>query len=63
MVIDYNVRPTVAGAGSAMFVHEDLGHPTNGCVSLSPAHVVALLRWLRPDDSPAISIRVGTAAP
>jgi L,D-peptidoglycan transpeptidase YkuD (ErfK/YbiS/YcfS/YnhG family) len=59
-VIAYNTRPVVAGRGSAMFLHEDTGAPTNGCVSLPPTRLVALLRWLRPAASPRIAI--GTRA-
>jgi L,D-peptidoglycan transpeptidase YkuD (ErfK/YbiS/YcfS/YnhG family) len=36
------------GRGSAMFLHVDTGHATNGCVSLPRAELVRLVRWLRP---------------
>jgi len=55
-VIAYNMRPVVPGRGSAMFLHEDTGAPTNGCVSLPPTRLVTLLRWLRPAASPRIAI-------
>jgi L,D-peptidoglycan transpeptidase YkuD (ErfK/YbiS/YcfS/YnhG family) len=58
-VIEYNVRPVVAGRGSAMFIHADLGHPTNGCVSLPLRQLVVLLRWLRPAEDPIVSISAG----
>ena len=48
------------GRGSAIFVHDDIGAPTNGCVSLPQPQLVRLLRWLRPAARPQIVI--GTAA-
>jgi L,D-peptidoglycan transpeptidase YkuD (ErfK/YbiS/YcfS/YnhG family) len=47
-VVEYNADPAVPGRGSAIFLHVDTGRPTNGCVSLPAARLVALLRWLRP---------------
>ncbi len=58
-VVDYNT-PAVAGRGSGIFVHVDIGRATNGCVSLPGAELRTLLRWLRPSGSPRISI--GTTA-
>jgi L,D-peptidoglycan transpeptidase YkuD (ErfK/YbiS/YcfS/YnhG family) len=57
-VLDYNTRPVVPGRGSAIFIHADVGRPTNGCVSLPPARLAALLRWLRPALSPLVLIGV-----
>jgi L,D-peptidoglycan transpeptidase YkuD (ErfK/YbiS/YcfS/YnhG family) len=53
-VVQYNVAPAVAGRGSAIFLHDDTGHATNGCVSLPRAELLQLLRRLRPGA--AISI-------
>lgn len=47
-VLEYNVSPAIPGRGSGMFLHVDLGHPTNGCVSLPFAQLTELLRLLRP---------------
>jgi L,D-peptidoglycan transpeptidase YkuD (ErfK/YbiS/YcfS/YnhG family) len=58
--IEYNVSPTVPGRGSAIFLHGDLGHPTNGCVSLPPQQLLQVLAWLRPEAHPLVVI--GTAA-
>ena len=58
-VIEYNADPAVPGRGSAIFIHADRGRPTNGCVSLPPGKLVALLRWLRPADEPVVAISVG----
>lgn len=44
-VMDYNIRPTRRGRGSAIFFHlatDDLG-PTAGCVALRPADMRRLL--------------------
>jgi L,D-peptidoglycan transpeptidase YkuD (ErfK/YbiS/YcfS/YnhG family) len=46
--IRYNAAPVVAGRGSAIFLHDDTGGATNGCVSLARARLVPLLRRLRP---------------
>jgi L,D-peptidoglycan transpeptidase YkuD (ErfK/YbiS/YcfS/YnhG family) len=58
--VEYNTSPAVPGRGSAIFIHVEIGHPTNGCVSLAPARMLQLVRWLRPSASPLIVI--GTAA-
>ena len=48
--IDHNTRPRVSGRGSAVFLHlarENFG-PTAGCVSMTEAAMVQLLRRLGP---------------
>ena len=55
-VIEVNVHPAVPGLGSGIFIHADIGFPTSGCVSLPPARLVALLRWLHPGRSPLVVI-------
>ena len=47
-VIQFNTSPVVAGRGSGVFLHDDTGGPTNGCVSLPRPQLIALLRRLRP---------------
>jgi L,D-peptidoglycan transpeptidase YkuD (ErfK/YbiS/YcfS/YnhG family) len=47
-VVEYNAAPVVPGRGSAIFLHVDTGHATNGCVSLPKRKLVGLLRQLRP---------------
>ncbi|HZP71835.1 MAG TPA: L,D-transpeptidase family protein [Gaiellaceae bacterium] len=54
-VVDYNVAPVVPGRGSGMFLHVDLGHATNGCVSIPLRDLTRLLLRLRPGAT--ISIR------
>jgi L,D-peptidoglycan transpeptidase YkuD (ErfK/YbiS/YcfS/YnhG family) len=61
-VIAYNDDPVVPGRGSAVFLHDDLGGPTNGCVSLPQPQLLRLLRWLDPRAAPRISIRALSAA-
>jgi L,D-peptidoglycan transpeptidase YkuD (ErfK/YbiS/YcfS/YnhG family) len=53
-VVDYNTRPVVPGAGSAIFIHADVRGPTVGCVSLPLGELDALLRWLEPTASPLL---------
>ena len=62
IVIDYNTDPVIPGRGSAFFLHVTEGKPTAGCVSMPKSDLVRLLRWLRPDRDPVISINVGDAA-
>lgn len=59
--IGYNAPPrTVVGAGSAFFLHVGTGGPTAGCVSVSAARMVWLLRHLRPGA--VVSVGVGGRA-
>ena len=57
-VVGFNMRPVVPGRGSGIFLHVQTGGPTNGCISLRRADLVRVLRWLRSDASPHISIGV-----
>ena len=56
-VVRYNAGPVVPGRGSAIFLHDDTGRPTAGCVSLPRPLLLRLLRWLRPAERPRIAIR------
>jgi L,D-peptidoglycan transpeptidase YkuD (ErfK/YbiS/YcfS/YnhG family) len=53
-VVQYNAAPAVPGRGSAIFLHDDTGQPTNGCVSLPRLDLIRLLQRLRPGASIAI---------
>jgi L,D-peptidoglycan transpeptidase YkuD (ErfK/YbiS/YcfS/YnhG family) len=53
-VVDYNTDPVVPGAGSAIFIHADVGGPTAGCVSLPLGQLDQLLRWLEPSEAPLV---------
>lgn len=59
VVIDYNRRPAVPGAGSAFFLHVTNGIPTAGCVAIPQNSLVAIMAWLSPAARPLISIGVG----
>lgn len=48
--VEYNAAPAVPGAGSAIFIHADVGGPTDGCVSLP----VGELDRLRPAEAPLV---------
>jgi L,D-peptidoglycan transpeptidase YkuD (ErfK/YbiS/YcfS/YnhG family) len=52
----------VRGAGSAFFLHVKNAYATGGCVAVAQDQMVWLLRWLRADAHPIISIGVGAAA-
>ncbi len=53
--IEFNSSPPVPGRGSAIFLHDDLGHATNGCISLPRPRLIGLLRRLRPGATISIS--------
>jgi L,D-peptidoglycan transpeptidase YkuD (ErfK/YbiS/YcfS/YnhG family) len=53
-VIDYNTGPAIPGAGSGIFLHANIGTPTDGCVSLPVAQLDQVLDWLRPSDDPLV---------
>ncbi len=55
-VIEYNARPVVPYAGSAIFLHADTGTATTGCVSIPLAELNDLLRWLDPARLPTIAM-------
>jgi len=54
-VIDYNLAPAVPGRGSGIFLHDDTGRATSGCVSLPRPELLRLLRLLRPGASITIA--------
>jgi L,D-peptidoglycan transpeptidase YkuD (ErfK/YbiS/YcfS/YnhG family) len=65
--IGYNANPpygtgAVRGGGSAFFFHVKNTQATGGCVAVSAAEMVWLLRWLKFQSAPIVSIGVGTAA-
>jgi L,D-peptidoglycan transpeptidase YkuD (ErfK/YbiS/YcfS/YnhG family) len=59
-VVQYNTGPIVPYAGSAIFLHDDTGGGTNGCISLPASDLITALRWLQPGQSPHIAIGTGT---
>ena len=54
--IRYNTDPAVPGRGSAIFLHDDWGSPTHGCITLAASRLETVLRWLRPAAKPLIVI-------
>ncbi len=58
VVINYNMKPIVPGAGSAIFLHiwrsEQQG--TAGCVAMSEKHLLQVLHWLDKKQHPYIFI-------
>ena len=58
VVVNYNMNPVIAGAGSAIFMHvwkaSDI--PTFGCVAMDEQHLLALLHWLDKKQRPHILI-------
>ncbi len=58
--IRYNADPAVPGRGSAIFLHDDWGSPTHGCITLAPSRLETVLRWLRPAAKPLIVIGTRT---
>ncbi|MFI1094345.1 L,D-transpeptidase family protein [Streptomyces sp. NPDC020917] len=64
IAIDYNrvagtspldgTQPMGSSRGGGIWVHVDHGGPTHGCISVSAAHMVELLRTLSPADHPVI---------
>jgi L,D-peptidoglycan transpeptidase YkuD (ErfK/YbiS/YcfS/YnhG family) len=58
VVIDYNRFPVHQGAGSAFFLHVTDGSATAGCVAISQATLVMIMRWLTPSAHPRILIGI-----
>jgi len=52
-VIDFNT-PSTGPIGSGIFLHADLGVPTQGCVSLPYGDLVTVLKWLSPSLHPVV---------
>jgi L,D-peptidoglycan transpeptidase YkuD (ErfK/YbiS/YcfS/YnhG family) len=51
--IEYNTPPS-GPLGSGIFLHADIGAPTQGCVSLPYADLIAVLTWLKPALHPVV---------
>ena len=65
-VIGYNMSPTygtgaVPGKGSAFFLHIQNAYATGGCVAVSQARLLWILRWMRTAQNPVISLGIGVA--
>lgn len=55
-VIEFNMHPAIPGRGSAIFLHDDRGHATNGCVSIARPNLIRLLQRLRAGATISISV-------
>lgn len=57
-VINYNMNPTVPGAGSAIFIHlwQSPNAPTSGCIAMEKKHLLMMLHWLDKKQHPYIII-------
>lgn len=58
-IINYNMNPTIAGAGSAIFIHvwRSPNSPTAGCIALEKKHLLMMLHWLNKAQHPYILVR------
>jgi L,D-peptidoglycan transpeptidase YkuD (ErfK/YbiS/YcfS/YnhG family) len=54
--VSSQVEPGGPTPGGGIWVHVSNGVATEGCVTLSPAGVVAILRWLDPAEHPMIAM-------
>jgi uncharacterized protein YijF (DUF1287 family)/L,D-peptidoglycan transpeptidase YkuD (ErfK/YbiS/YcfS/YnhG family) len=55
LVVEHNTAPTLAGAGSAIFIHSsDLTRPTLGCTGVRKPELLELLAWLEPSSRPVL---------
>jgi L,D-peptidoglycan transpeptidase YkuD (ErfK/YbiS/YcfS/YnhG family) len=52
-VIDFNT-PSTGPIGSGIFLHADVGAPTQGCVSLPYGDLIQVLTWLNPARHPVV---------
>jgi L,D-peptidoglycan transpeptidase YkuD (ErfK/YbiS/YcfS/YnhG family) len=63
IVVEYNTRAIVQGAGSAIFFHiwRSPATPTEGCIAATEPDIARMLRWLDPAQHPLAVI--GDACP
>ncbi|WP_051543541.1 L,D-transpeptidase family protein [Thiothrix lacustris] len=56
MIVGHNVFPTVAGRGSAIFMHVWLNSdtPTSGCTAMAETDLLKVLAWLKPVSNPLL---------
>ena len=60
-VVDFNRPDPVVGRGSGIFLHVNGKGATAGCVSVTQANMVRILRWLDPAARPKITIAPASA--
>jgi D-alanyl-D-alanine dipeptidase len=56
IVVDYNSAPSIAGAGSCIFLHvwSGAGHGTAGCTAMPETNITKLIDWLSPQKHPVL---------
>jgi L,D-peptidoglycan transpeptidase YkuD (ErfK/YbiS/YcfS/YnhG family) len=56
IIVEYNTNPVIKGQGSAIFFHlwKGKGLATAGCIALSEADLLSILRWLDPAAKPLV---------
>lgn len=56
VIVEHNTEPTVAGAGSCIFLHiwENAFTGTAGCTAMETANIEQLLSWLDPAAKPLL---------
>ena len=56
IVVDYNSAPSVAGAGSCIFLHvwSGAGRGTAGCTAMPEKNITKLIDWLSPEKHPVL---------
>lgn len=56
VIVDYNMRASIPGAGSCIFLHvaPPPGGPTAGCTALAEEELLQVLRWLDPRKHPVL---------
>lgn len=55
VVVEYNTEKTVAGKGSAVFLHCKT-IPTSGCIAAPQEDILKILKWLSEEKNPGILI-------
>ncbi|MDP3560421.1 MAG: L,D-transpeptidase family protein [Legionellaceae bacterium] len=57
-IVNYNMQPTIAGAGSAIFIHvwSASNTGTAGCVATTQKHILQMLHWLDKAQHPYILV-------
>jgi L,D-peptidoglycan transpeptidase YkuD (ErfK/YbiS/YcfS/YnhG family) len=56
IIVEYNTNPVIKGQGSAIFFHlwKGKGMATAGCIALSEADLLRILKWLDPAAKPLV---------
>jgi L,D-peptidoglycan transpeptidase YkuD (ErfK/YbiS/YcfS/YnhG family) len=57
-IVNYNINPTIAGKGSAIFIHlwRSPNSPTAGCIAIEKRHLLMMLHWLDKAQHPYLLV-------